>query len=65
MGNGELRRIELSELRLNQGKLGPLHPRELKLCLRNLASALEGDCIIGVADNFARELVQLFRKCRG
>jgi hypothetical protein len=42
LGDGELRRIELSERRraLDQGKLGPPHARELKLGLRDLASAL-------------------------
>jgi len=40
-------------------------PRELKLGLRDLESVLEGGCIISVAGNFAGELVQLFRVCRG
>jgi hypothetical protein len=67
LGNGELWRIELSERRraLNQGDLGPPHPRQLKLCLRDLVSALKSDCIIGVAGNFAGELVYLFCNCRG
>jgi hypothetical protein len=36
-----LRRIELSDRRraLNQGNLGPPHPREVKLCLRESAGA--------------------------
>jgi hypothetical protein len=51
--------IELSERRgaLNQGNLGPPHPRELKLGVRDLESALEADCIISVAGNFAGEVV--------
>jgi hypothetical protein len=67
LGDGEPRRIELSERRraLDQGNLSPPHPREVKFCSHDLESALEGDCIIGVAGNFAGELVQLFRKCRG
>ena len=67
MGDGELRRIELSERRraLDQGNLGPPHPREVKLSLRDSAGALEGDCILRVAGDFAGELVQLLRKCRG
>ena len=62
----EPRGIELSECRraLDQGDLGPPHPRELKLCLRESAGALEQDCILGVANDFADELVQLFRSCR-
>ena len=40
-------------------------PRELKLGLRDLASALQGDCVLRVAGDFAGELVQLFRICRG
>jgi hypothetical protein len=66
-GGGELRRIELSECRgaLDHGNLGPPHARELKLCLRDSAGALEHDFILGVADDFVDELVQLFRKCRG
>ena len=64
LGDGELRRIELSERRraLNQGNLGPPHPRELELCLRDLASALEGDCINGVAGDFAGERLELWRQ---
>jgi len=67
LGHGELRRVELSERRraLNQGKLGPPHAREVKLGLRNGAGALEHDCILAVAGDFADEDVQLFRKCRG
>ena len=67
MGDGDLRRIEFSERRcaLNQGNLDPSHPREFKLCLRNRAGALEQDCILAVAGDFADELVQLFRKRRG
>ncbi len=67
MGDGEPRRIQLSERRraLNQGHLGPPHPRKLKLCLRDSAGALEHDCLLAVAGNFADEPVQVFRKCRG
>src|SRR5215471_808986 len=50
---------------LNQGKLGPPHAREVKLGLRDSAGALEHDCILAVAGDFADERVQLFRKCRG
>jgi hypothetical protein len=41
LGNSERRRIELSERRraLDQGNLGPPHPRELKLCLRDSAGS--------------------------
>jgi hypothetical protein len=62
-----LRRLELSERAraLDQGYLGPPHPREVKLCLRDSAGALEHDCILAIAGDFADELVQLFRKCRG
>jgi hypothetical protein len=67
LGDGEPRRIELSERRraFNQGNLGPPHPRELKLCLRDSAGALEPDCILCVAGDFAGEGVQLLRKGRG
>ena len=67
MGDGELRRIKLSEGRraLNQGNLGPPHSRELKIRLRDSAGALEHHCILAVAGDFADELVQLFGKCRG
>jgi hypothetical protein len=61
LGDGakSLRRIELSERArsLDQGNLGTPHPRELKLCLRDLESALASNCIIGVAGNFAGELI--------
>ena len=62
---GRARRIELSERRraLDQGNLGPPHPRELKLCFRDGAGALERDCILGVAGDFADESVQFFCKC--
>ena len=67
MGDGEPLRIELSERRraLNQGNFGPSHPREVELCVRNGAGALQGDCVLRVAGDFAGELVQLFRKRRG
>jgi len=63
-GGGEPRRIELSERRraLDQGNLGPPHPREVKLGLRDSAGALEQDGIFGVAGDLAGEFVQLFRK---
>jgi len=66
LGDGGLRRIEFSERRraLDQGKLGSPHAREVELCLRDSAGALEHDCILGVARDFADELVQLFRKRR-
>jgi hypothetical protein len=59
--------IELSERRgaFDQSNLGPPHPREVKLGLCDSAGALEHDCILGVAGDFANELVQLFRKRRG
>ena len=58
--------IELSERRraFDQGNLGPPHPREVELCVRDSAGALEQDCILGIAGDFADELVQLFRKPR-
>ena len=67
MGDGELRRIKLSERRrtVNQGNLGPPHSRQLKIRLRDSASALEHDCILAVAGDFADELVQLFGECCG
>jgi hypothetical protein len=67
LGNGESRRIELSKCSraLNQSDLGPPHTRELKLCLRDGAGALEHDCILGVAGDFVDEFVQLLRICRG
>jgi hypothetical protein len=33
------------------------HPREVKLCLREGPGALEQNCILGVAGDFAEELV--------
>jgi hypothetical protein len=59
--------IERSERRgaLDQGNLGLPHSREIKLCLGDSAGALEDDCILGVAGDFADEVVQLFRRCRG
>ncbi|TMJ93983.1 MAG: hypothetical protein E6G77_23250 [Alphaproteobacteria bacterium] len=62
----QLRRIELSKRRcaLDQGNLGPPHPREIELGLRGLSRALEDNGIIGVAGDFADELVQLFSNCR-
>ena len=59
--------IELSERRraFDQGNLGPPHPRELKLRLGDGAGALEQDCILAVASDFADEVVQLFGNCRG
>ena len=67
LGRGEPRRIELSERRraLNQGNLGPPHPREVKFRLRDSAGALQRDGTFSVAGDFAREFVQLFRKRRG
>jgi hypothetical protein len=49
-----LRRLELSEraCALDQGNLGPPHPREVKLCLRDSAGALEHDCILSVSGDF-------------
>src|SRR5262249_56195076 len=66
LGDGEPRRIELSQRRraLDQGKLGSPHAGEVELCLRDSAGAVEPDCILGVARDFADELVQLFRKRR-
>jgi hypothetical protein len=67
LGDGEPRRIELTERRraFDQGNLDPPHPRELKLRLRDSAGALEQDCILSVAGDFANELIQLFCICRG
>ena len=61
-----MRRLKLSERvrALDQGNLGPPYLREVKLRLRGSASALEHDCILGVAGDFADEVVQLFRECR-
>jgi hypothetical protein len=67
LSDGEPRRIELSEGRcsFNQGDLGPPHPRELKLRLRDSAGAIEQDWMLSIAGDFADELVQLFCICRG
>jgi hypothetical protein len=67
LGDGEPRRIEPFERRraLNQGNLGPPHTREVELCVRDRAGALKHYCILAVAGDFADELVQLFRICRG
>jgi hypothetical protein len=56
---GRPRRVELSKRRraLDQGNLGPPHPREVKLCFRDSAGALEHDCIFGVAGDVADEIV--------
>jgi hypothetical protein len=68
LGDGakSLRRIELPKCRcaLDQRNLGPPYPREVELCLRDSAGALQHDCILAIAGDFADELVQLFRKCR-
>ena len=50
------------QTRARSGQPWPRQPRELKLCLRDSAGALEHDFIFGVAGNFAGEPVQLFRK---
>ena len=67
LGDGGPRRIELSERRrpLNQGNLGPPHLRELKIRLRDSTGALEHDCIVAGAGDFADKRVQLFRKFHG
>ena len=67
MGDGEGRRIEPSERRcaLDQGNLGLPHSREIKLCLGDSAGALKYDCVLGIAGDFADELVQLFGGRRG
>jgi len=62
LGDGELRRIELSQRRraLNQGNLGPPHPREVKLSLRDNAGALEHDCILAVAGDLRTRVSSCF-----
>ena len=59
LGDGakNLRRLELSERAraLDQGNLGPPHPREVKLCLGDSAGGLEHDCILAVAVDSATE----------
>jgi hypothetical protein len=54
-----------ADARSIKASLARRHPREVELGLRDVTSALEGDCIIGVAGDFAGELVQLFGECRG
>ena len=39
--------------------------REVDLCVRNGAGALEQDCILAVAGDFSDKVVQAFRICRG
>src|SRR5262249_37414752 len=50
-GDSERRRA------FDQGNRGPWHPREVELCLRDSAGALEHDCILSVASDFADALV--------
>jgi hypothetical protein len=66
--------IRVTELRTRGGSSSPNakvalierppHPREVKLGLRDSAGALEHDCILSIAGDFANELVQLFRRAR-
>ena len=54
-----------ADARSIKATLGPPHPREVKLSLCDSAGALEHDCILAVAGEFADEGVQLFGNCRG
>ena len=47
---------------LDQRNFRPSHPREVELGLRDLASALEGNCVNGIAGDFAGEHLELWRE---
>jgi hypothetical protein len=47
---------------LDQSNFRPPHTREVELGLRDLASALEADCVNGVAGDFAGERLELWRQ---
>jgi hypothetical protein len=47
---------------LNQGNLRLADPREIVLGLHDLASAFEGDWIIGIAGDFMGALLELWRR---
>ena len=47
---------------LDQSNFRPSHSREVELGLRDLASALEGDGVNGVAGDFAGERLELWRQ---
>jgi hypothetical protein len=64
LADGDLRTISGREYAraLDQSNLRPPHPREVEFGLCDLASPLEGDCVNGVAGDFAGELLELWRQ---
>jgi hypothetical protein len=63
LAEGDLRTIINRECAraLDGSNFRPAYPREVELGLRDLASALEGECVSGVASDLASELLELWR----